>query len=92
MLTKKINKKNILNSKIKPETRLKANSFIKELCKYETILTVIKSIEVRFVKHKDLYADFNCLDPNNFYTGENVLKDALKSIYTKMLPFVSNSS
>lgn len=30
--------------------------------------SVIQSIELQFEKHKDLYADFNYLDPNNFYT------------------------
>lgn len=28
--------------------------------------SVIQSIELRFEKHKDLFADFNCLGPNNF--------------------------
>jgi hypothetical protein len=30
--------------------------------------SVIQSIELRFEKHKDLYADFNCLDTINFFT------------------------
>jgi hypothetical protein len=54
--------------------------------------SVIQSIELRFEKYKDLYADINCLDPNNFFTEDNLLNNALKSIFTKILPFKTDLS
>jgi len=49
--------------------------------------SVIQRMYLRFEKHKELFADFNCLDPNNFYTKDCLSKDALKIIFTKILPF-----
>jgi len=54
--------------------------------------SVIQSIELRFEKHKELFADFNCLDPNNFYTNGCLPEDALKNIFTKIEPFQINLS
>ena len=45
--------------------------------------SVIQSIELQFEKHKELVADFNCLDPNNFYTKDCLSEDALKNIKKK---------
>lgn len=54
--------------------------------------SVIQSIESRFEKHKELFADFNCLDPNNFYTKDCLPEDALKNNFTKIVPFQTNIS
>eukprot|EP00102_Acyrthosiphon_pisum_P023155 XP_016660365.1 PREDICTED: uncharacterized protein LOC107883911 [Acyrthosiphon pisum] len=49
---------------------------------------IILSIVVRFEKHKHLYADFNCLDPNNFCIDEPLPDDLLKSIHLNIVPFM----
>lgn len=54
--------------------------------------SVIQSIAIHFEKHKHLYSDFNCLDPNNFCINESLPKDALKSIHLKILPFIPDLS
>jgi hypothetical protein len=53
---------------------------------------IIQSIQLRFEKHKELFADFNCLDPNNFYSKDCLPEDALKNIFTKIEPFQTNIS
>lgn len=53
---------------------------------------VIQSIELRYEKYKKLFDDFNCLDPNNFYTNNCLPEDALKNIFTKIEPFQINLS
>lgn len=54
--------------------------------------SIIQSIQLRFEKHKELFADFNCLDPNNFYSKDCFPEDALKNIFTKIEPFQTNIS
>ncbi|KAL4126118.1 hypothetical protein QTP88_010347 [Uroleucon formosanum] len=54
--------------------------------------SIIQSIQLRFEKHKELFADFNCLDPNNFYSKDCLPEDALKNIFTKIEPFQTNIS
>ncbi|KAL4143892.1 hypothetical protein QTP88_006146 [Uroleucon formosanum] len=54
--------------------------------------SIIQSIQLRFEKHKELFADFNCLDPNNFYTKNCLPEYALKNIFTKIEPFQTNIS
>ncbi|KAL4144029.1 hypothetical protein QTP88_006266 [Uroleucon formosanum] len=65
------------NTNNKPEARLNASGFMKGLC---------------FEKHKHLYADFNCLDPNNFCVDEPLPEDSLKSINLKIVPFIPDLS
>lgn len=54
--------------------------------------SVIESIVVRFDKHKHLYADFNCLDPDNFCIDKSLQENSLKSIHLKILPFMPDLS
>ncbi|KAL4153880.1 hypothetical protein QTP88_001713 [Uroleucon formosanum] len=54
--------------------------------------SIIQSIQLRFEKHKELFADFNCLDPNNFYSKDCLPENALKNIFTKIEPFQTNIS
>lgn len=56
---------------------------------YNSILdTVIQSLSIRFEKHGQLYADFSCLDPNNFETNMPISSNLLSSIYEKITDFI----